>query len=107
MQEDIVVGTNTISGKLKKLTSGSLPSYWGEGYFLALKFDDVDLTNTTVMVGLNPSVSSGLVALDSDKNGAFKITDKDNQVFVIEYTKGGIVQHRAYDLSGLVLAAEG
>ena len=104
MQEDIVVGTNTISGKLKKLTSGSLPSYWGEGYFLALKFDDVDLTNTTVMVGLNPSVSSGLVALDSDKNGAFKITDKDNQKVVVEVIdSAGDVTRVEYDLSGLTL----
>ena len=44
---------------------------------------------------------------DTDRNGVFKISDKDNQIFVIEYTKGGAVQRRTYDLSGLVLAAEG
>ena len=54
---------------------------YGAGNFIALKFTDIDETATSVKVGLDPSVSTGLVEIidDPDKNGAFKITDKDTQ----------------------------
>lgn len=104
MQEDITVTENTIVGKLKKLTSGSLVDTWGEGYFMALKFSgDATATPANVKVGLQPSVSSGLVALDSDLNGAFKVTDKNSQKFVIQATEDGIVKTKRFDLSGLTL----
>ena len=87
------------------MSSGQLVNDWGAGYFLALKFSDVDETATSVKVGLKPSVSSGLVELlgDPDMNGAFKITDKDNQKFRIVTTDGTHTLTQSYDLSGLKL----
>ena len=56
-------------------------------------------------MGLVPS-SSGmeLEELDSDMDGVFKITDKDNQKLVIEVFNDEQVTRFVYDLSGLTLA---
>lgn len=106
MQSDVTVSGNKITGTLNKLTSGQLVTDWGEGYFLALKFSDFadGLTYEDVKVGLSPSQGSGLVTLDSDKNGVFKITDKDVQKFVVRQEKAGVGRRTDYyDLSGLTL----
>jgi len=106
MQSDVAVSGNSITGTLTKLTSGQLVTDWGEGYFLALKFSDFadGLTYEDVKVGLSPSQGSGLVTLDSDKNGVFKITNKDVQKFVVRQEKEGVGRRTDYyDLSGLTL----
>ena len=111
-QSDVAVADGKITGTLTFIEGGLSPDgpLAGDGYFLALKWGNPPADTTSLKVGLVPS-ASGMDLIeclaDTDRNGVFKITDKDNQVFVIEYTKGGVVQHRAYDLSGLVLAAEG
>lgn len=107
MQDNITITSNAITGTLKKLTSGALVDRWGEGYFVALKFEDFDENATSVKVGLDPSESSGLVEIidDPDKNGAFKITNKATQVFKIVATDGTYTTTKAYDLSGLTLEA--
>ena len=111
-QSDVAVSDGKITGSLTFIEGGLSPDgpLAGDGYFLALKWADPPANTTSLKVGLVPSASGmDLVEClnDTDRNGVFKITDKDNQVFVIEYTKGDAVQHRAYDLSGLVLEAEG
>ena len=105
MQSGITVSGNKITGTLKFL-SGSNPitDQWGEGNFLCLQFATDDWADfSSVMVGLNPSQSSGLVDIlpDPDKNGVFKITNKNTQKFVIEATSNGEVFKFEYDLSGL------
>ncbi len=107
MQSGITVTGNAITGTLTKLTSGQLVTDWGEGYFLAVGFDDFSsgLTYANVKVGLKPSVSSGLVTLDSDKDGVFKITDKDGQRLVVEQTDAsGNTLTQEFFLSGLTLS---
>lgn len=105
MQTNIEVGEDSITGTLHKLTSGSLVDTWGEGYFLALKWSDIDANATSLMVGLNPSVSSGMIEgiNDPDHNGVFKITNKDTQKFriMVSGTKGQT--YLDFDLSGLTL----
>ena len=105
MQSDIVISDDAITGTLKYLDTGALPDYWGAGNFLALKFSDIPSTATSVKVGLDPSHGDGLVEIidDPDKNGAFKITDKDTQVFKVVVTDGTNTITKSYDLSGLVL----
>lgn len=106
IQSDITVtAKRKITGTLTKLTSGQLVTDWGEGYFLGLAFDDFSqgLTYENVKVGLTPSEGSGLVTLDSDKMGVFKITDKNTQVFTVEQTGTNGKRTDYYDLSGLVL----
>jgi len=109
MQSNVSVSGKKITGTLNKLTSGQLVTDWGEGYFLALKFDNFStgLTYSDVKVGMSPSVSSGLVTLDSDKNGVFKVTDKDVQKLVVRQEKSGVGRLTDYyDLSELVLNEE-
>ncbi len=103
LQSDVTVSGNRILGTLKYIDSGSLADVWGEGYFLALNFDDIP-QNATVKVGLDPSQGSGLVELDEDHAGVFKITNKSAQKFVMETTVSGKTQRLTYNLSDLVLA---
>ena len=105
MQTNLLVGSDGITGTLHKLTSGQIAGYWGDGYFMALKFPDANLTKYKIEVGLNPSVSSGLVELDSDKNGVFKVTDKDAQKLAVSVTDRTTNENFVFewDLSELVL----
>ena len=107
IQSGVTVAANKITGTLTKLTSGQLVTDWGEGSFIGLAFDDFTegLTYSDVKVGLRPSAGSGLVALDGDKMGVFKITDKNTQKLTVLQEKSGVgrlVEY--YDLSGLTLS---
>lgn len=107
MQTNVSVAGKAITGTLTKLTSGSLVDTWGEGYFIALTFDDFTkgLTYEDVKVGLTPTEGSGLVTLDSDQDGVFKITDKDTQRLMVWQKKDGVGSlTEYYDLSGLTLS---
>ena len=100
---------NKITGTLKHVSTGALASNWGPGNFIALKFaadsDDTTAGATKYRVGLNPSQSSGLVELDSDMDGVFKVTDPRHQWFVVETSNadGTHVTRQTYDLSGLTI----
>lgn len=109
IQSNVSLSRGKIRGTLKYLDSGAIVDEWGEGNFLVLKFTTDDWSDfTSVKVGLDPSQSSGLVELinDPDKNGVFKITDKDNQKFVVVATDGTHTTEQRYDLSGLTLLSE-
>ena len=105
MQEDIVVGEDKITGTLKFIKGGIAPSgiLAGDGYFLALKFSDVDASATSKKVGLVPSAGSGLVELDSDMNAFMKISDINSQIFEVVITDGTRTGVQKFDLSGLEL----
>lgn len=107
MQSGITVTGKSITGTLTKLTSGQLVTDWGEGYFIGLGFDNFTsgLTYADVKVGLSPTEGSGLVTLDSDKMGVFKITDKNTQQLAVLQEKDGVGRLiEFYDLSGLTLS---
>ena len=97
-ESDVAVSGKKITGTLKYLSTGPIA-----GYFLALKFSDVDPKATSIKVGLNPSEGSGLVELlgDPDMNGVFKITDKTTQKFRVVITDGHLTKTTDYDLSDL------
>lgn len=105
LQTDVSVANGAITGTLHKVTSGTLKRDWGAGWFLALKFTNIDSDATSVLVGMEPSVSSGLVELinDPDKNGVFKVTDKDTQKLTVIQRCKGYNKIQQYDLSGLTL----
>ena len=107
MQTSLAVADGAITGTLKFLDTGAIVSDWGEGNFMALKFT-VPEGATSCKVGLDPSVSSGLVELigDPDMNGVFKVTDKDTQKFVVVTIVNGESNREEYDLSGLTCNAE-
>ena len=111
MQSDVEVGDNAITGTLKFIEGGISETgpLSGDGYFIALKFSDIDENATSVKVGLDPSASSGLVELidDPDKNGVFKVTDKNAQLFVVIQSGNGRVSEQRFDLSSLTLESTG
>lgn len=109
IQNNVSVTGDRITGTLYKLTTGAIPAVWGEGYFLALGFNPASgawTQYTSVKVGLDPSVSSGLVEIidDDTHTGVFKITDKDLQLFAVLSTNGTDIRYQTFDLSGLTLS---
>lgn len=104
-QSGISVVGDKIKGTLKFVKGGLAPSGYlaGDGYFLALKFSDVDATATSKKVGLVPTQGSGLVELDEDMNVFIKIADKDNQIFEVVITDGTRTGIQKFDLSELVM----
>ena len=91
-----------VIGTLSYVSTGALARDWGAGYFLVLKFTDL-IDADKIMVGLVPSVSSGLVALDEDMNAVFKITDKNKQVLVVDAYKDADVIRHTFKLGSLIL----
>ena len=107
IQSGVSVSGNAITGTLKYLDTGDIAEYWGDGNFIALKFTNIDPNATSVKVGLDPSYGNGLVEVidDPDRNGVFKITDKDTQVFKVVTTTSSGTQTDTYILSGLTCEA--
>lgn len=102
LQDNIVVENGRIKGNLYKVTEGQLVTAWGEGYFLALTFDDDEVASVEdIQVGLSPSEGTGYLPLDSDKAGVFKITNKYNQRFVVFKTVNGVKHTQVFRLEDL------
>ena len=109
LQSGITVADGAITGSLTYYNdaTSALVTDWGAGNFMAIKFNADDWSNyTSVLVGLDPSESSGLVELinDPDKAGVFKITDKGEQVLKIVLSDGVSTVTQEFDLSGLTVA---
>ena len=109
IQDNVSVSDGKITGTLKWLDEGAIVDQWGEGNFIALKFSDIDDNATSVKVGLDPSMGSGLVEIinDPDKNGVFKVTDKNAQLFKVVISDGTKSTTKTYTLSGLTLQNDG
>ena len=108
LQSGLTVGTTAITGTLKYNEGWESGPLEGPGHYMALAFSSDDWSQfTSVKVGLDPSEGTGLVELinDPDKNGVFKVTNKDTQVFKIEATDGVNTIRKSFDLSGLTLEA--
>ncbi len=81
----------------------------GDGYFLALKWDDPAEGVTSLKVGLQPSASGmDLVEAidDTDRNGVFKISSKD-QKFILWQSNATKSTKQVFDLSGLEFEDDG
>lgn len=108
-QSDIAVADGKITGTLSFIEGGLAPSgpLAGDGYFLALKFDNFSsgLTYNNVKVGLVPSASGmDLQTLDSDKNAVFKISDIKNQrIKTVQTDAAGHKNVQMFTLDGLTL----
>ena len=62
-----------------------------------------------VLVGLDPSEGTGLVRIDNDISEpahtvVMKITDNEDQVFVVESYRGALVVREEFSLASLVCA---
>lgn len=103
LQTDVAFEGDRITGTLKEVTTGSLPTAWpGYTHFLALNFTLPEgVTDpAAVKVGIN-----GSTPLDADLDGAFAIDAASlTKGFTVKVTKDGKEYTKVYDLSGLVLA---
>ncbi len=107
MQSGITVADGAITGTLKFIAGGIAQSgpLAGDGNFIALKFVDPNGADS-IKAGLVPSAGTGLVELDSDMNGVWKVAGQIggvDQVFKVETTVNGVVKTQTFDLSGLTL----
>ena len=74
-----------------------------------MKFSATNWSNyTSVKVGLEPSYGTGLVEIinDPDKNGVFKIADKDAQLVKVICKNATTETVKTYSLNGLVLESD-
>lgn len=107
LQSGVTVSGNKITGTLKYMKADNgITSVWGKGNFLCLDFSASDWTAyKSVMVGLDNSQDSGLADILSgpDKNGLFKITDKNTQrLMIVTASADGKQKNTQYfDLTGL------
>lgn len=106
MQSGVKVQGSKIKGTLKYIEGGLAESgpLAGDGYFLALQWADIDDSATSLKVGLDPSLGTGLVEAinDPDHNGVFKVLN-NSQDFLVVTSDGTHTLTQAFDLSGLVL----
>jgi hypothetical protein len=61
---------------------------------------------TDIKVGLRPSQGSGLVSLDDDMDGAFKITNTEQKFVIQQWDDNNHMSEQVFDLSGLTLETE-
>lgn len=104
------MSNGVISGALTFIEGGLSPDgpLAGDGYFLALKWSDPEQTVTSLKVGLVPS-ASGMDLIecidDTDRNGVFKISDPNTQVFKMVQSNSGHKTTQIFRLTGLELEA--
>ena len=110
-QTSVAVANGKITGTLKFIEGGLSPDgpLAGDGYFLALKWSDPESKVTSLKVGLEPSEGTGLVECidDTDRNGVFKIANKNVQKVVLIQSDGVNMNKQVLDLSGLTLDSTG
>ena len=105
--DDVVISNGAVTGTLKKLTgSNAITDVWGEGYFINLKWSDPDAKANSLKVGVEPTEGSGLQECytDTDRNGVFKITNKNIQHLVFVQSNGNHATVQTLDVSGLTLS---
>ena len=111
MQTGVTVANGAITGSLKFIEGGLSPDgpLAGDGYFIALKWSDLDTHTNSLKVGLEPSMGTGMVECfnDPDRNGVFKINDKDTQKLKFIQSDGTHKNTQYFDLSGLTLEDTG
>lgn len=103
---DTAVANGAVTGTLTKQTSGQIVTDWGPGYFLGLKWSGIDAKANSIKVGLEPSAGVGMIECfdDPDRDGLFKITNKNIQKFKIVISDGKHSRVQTLDLSGLTLS---
>ena len=101
-----------ITGNLAFIEGGLAASgpLAGDGNFISLTLSCSDWSvYDKVLVGFDPSVSTGLVRIDNDTSEPAhtyvgKITDNEDQVFVVESYRGSLMVRKEFSLANLVCA---
>ena len=103
---DLAVSNGAVTGTSKWLSGNNgITAKWGAGNFIVLKWSDIDPNATSIKVGLEPSAGTGMVECydDLDRNGIFKINNKNVQKFKLIVSDGLHSRVQYLDLSGLTL----
>lgn len=104
LQSDITIEGDTISGSLKFIEGGLAETGYlaGDGYFLAVTWSKPAEDVTSLKVGLQPSLESGLIEGidDPDRTLVVKVTPSMNQKVVLVQTSddGSRAQYFNLDL---------
>lgn len=110
-QTSVAVANGKVTGTLTFIEGGLAETgpLAGDGYFLALKWSDPESKVTSLKVGLEPSEGTGLVECidDTDRNGVFKIANKNAQKVVLVQSDGVNINKQVLDLSSLALSGTG
>lgn len=111
-QTSVAVADGKVTGTLSFIEGGLAETgpLAGDGYFLALKWSNPDTSKvTSLKVGLEPSEGTGLVECidDTDRNGVFKIANKNTQKVVLIQSDGVHSNKQILDLSTLTLNSTG
>ena len=106
LQENIVIGSDNISGTLKYVTgytgfSGDVSEQ--SGNYLALVCDGVPDADEVTFELVNGTVGHP-VTLDSDRIIVVRIADVESQYIIVNATKGGTTISKKLYLTGLTLA---
>ena len=106
LQENVVIEGSHINGTLKYYNDpeAALVQRYGAGNFIALKFETENADE--VWVGMDPSEETGLVKLDSDMNGVWKVTDKEHQVLKVIAKNADFRIERTFALNTLTTEVE-
>lgn len=106
LQNGVTVKDGVISGTLKYVTDytqfSSDPALQ-QGNYLAVKFEDIDPSATSVKVGIEPGTPAAEIINDPDKNGVFRILNPATNKLVITVTDGEHTEVQKFALSGLTL----
>ena len=112
LQTGVSVSSNSASGTLKYVsdyTGFSSDTDLQSGNYIALHWSDPDASITSLKVGVVPSsIGADLVECinDTDRNGVFRITNKNSQVVRIEQSDGVNTHRQDISLRGLTLESE-
>ena len=106
-QTGVQVNGDEVTGTLKFVQGGLAETgpLAGDGYFLALNWSEPAAGITSIKLGLNPSMGTGLVEGigDQDRIIVCKVTDKNTQDFYVVQSDGTHKLTQGFDLSGLTL----
>lgn len=106
-QTGVTVTGDEVTGTLKFVQGGLAETgpLSGDGYFLALNWSEPESGVTSIKLGLNPSMGTGLVEGigDPDRIIVCKVTDKDTQDFYVVQSDGTNKLTQGLNLSGLTL----
>ena len=113
MQSGVTISNNAVTAGtlayVNDYTGFSSDTDLQKGNYLALHWSNPDSKITSLKVGLVPSsIGMDLVEVidDPDRNGVFRVTNENTQVFKIVQADGVHTHEQSISLRGITLASE-
>lgn len=101
LQHDVVVANNEITGTLVYQHNTPITPYMGDGYYLALRYENIDPSLTELLVKIPiVSIYTDLLQAD-DKHTVFAIDPNLTTSFEVIQKRGSEEKRLVFDLTGL------